>query len=74
MPDERLGGLAAITDPVVVHVDRVPGKHLRAFIDAGFGKREALEVLTIFAVKTLGDTTKQGAALPVDDACADRAW
>jgi len=74
LPDERLDALAAFTRSVVDNRGWVPEEDLQAFVDAGFGKREVLDVLTIIAMKTLSNFTNHIAETPLDDAFADQAW
>jgi uncharacterized peroxidase-related enzyme len=74
IPDAHLQALSAFTRAVMRSGGWVPEDALQAFLDAGFERRNVLDVLTIIAMKTLSNYTNHIAETPLDDAFAGQAW
>ena len=74
LADERLGALQRFMRAVVDQRGWVQGDALEAFLDAGFSKQHALEVVTGVAMKTLSNYANHLLDTPVDDAFAAMRW
>lgn len=74
VPDARLDALQAFTASVVRNRGWVPDEDLDAFLDAGFGEAQVLEVLVGVTLKTLSNYMNHMAATPVDAAFASATW
>lgn len=74
LPDDRLEALRAFTLEVVRERGRVDQGTLQAFLDAGFGQRHVLAVVTVVAMKTLSNYTNHIADTPLDETFAGQEW
>jgi AhpD family alkylhydroperoxidase len=72
--DAELEAVRRFTIQVVDHRGWVSGDDVQAFLDAGFTRRQVLDVLTGVAMKTLSNYTNHLANTPLDDAFASYAW
>ncbi|MGE0026331.1 MAG: carboxymuconolactone decarboxylase family protein [Thermoleophilia bacterium] len=72
--DPRLAALARFTRHVVEERGWVDESELGAFLDAGFGEQQVLEVLTGVALKTLSNYTNHIAGTPLDAAFERMRW
>lgn len=72
--DPKAAALARFARSILEHRGWVPEADQDAFLEAGFGRREVLDVVTIVAMKTLSNYTNHLADTPVDDAFESRAW
>lgn len=68
LPDEKLDALVRYVQKTVADRGFVDESDLRAFIDAGYSKRQALEVNLIIALKTISNYTNHLANTPLDEA------
>lgn len=74
LPDERLEALRAFTTTAVRQRGRLEAGDLRSFLDAGYTRRNILEVLTGIAMKTLSNYTNHIADTPVDEQFEPQRW
>ena len=74
LPDAKLEALAALTRPIVETRGWPTEEAKTAFIDAGYGTREYLEVILGVTVKTLSNYTNHAADTPLDAAFEDSRW
>ena len=74
LPDAKLEALRRFALAVMSHRGWVPEAELQAFHDAGYGRRELLDVITIVALKTLSNYTNHIAGTPLDQAFAGMEW
>jgi uncharacterized peroxidase-related enzyme len=72
--DLRLGALARFTRHLVEERGWVDDAELEAFLAAGFGEQQVLEVVTAVALKTISNYTNHIAGTPLDDAFASQRW
>jgi len=72
--DPRLGALARFTRHVVEERGWVDDSELEAFLAAGFGEQQVLEVLTGVALKTLSNYVNHIAGTPLDAAFQQTRW
>lgn len=72
--DARLGALARFTRHVVDARGWVDGGELGAFLAAGFGEQQVLEVVTGVALKTISNYTNHIAGTPLDGAFESQRW
>lgn len=68
LPDPKLHALATYVRKTVKTRGFVADSDLHAFLDAGYSKRQALEVNLIIALKTISNYTNHLAATPLDEA------
>lgn len=73
LEDSKQAALVAFADSVLEHRGWVPEEDRRAFLDAGYTTRHALDVLTVVALKTLSNYTNHLADTPLDEAFAEHA-
>ncbi len=71
LPDGRLNALVNYARTVVEKRGHVSEADLQAFIDAGYTKRNVLEINTIVALKTISNYTNHIANTPLDEAFQD---
>lgn len=72
--DPRLEALRRFAS-VVVERRGHPGKdEVEAFLEAGYGREQILEVLVAVAMKTLSNYTNHIAETPLDEELSDFAW
>ncbi len=74
LPNARLEALRAFTLSVVRNRGNVDDNAVQAFHDAGFTKRQILEVILGVSQKVMSNYTNHLAHTPVDDAFAKYAW
>lgn len=74
VPDSKLEALGLFTAALVRKRGRPDRAELQAFFDAGYTKRNVLEVIVGLAMKTVSNYTNHMAQTPLDDAFANAAW
>lgn len=74
IPDEKLEALRQFTRKVVQSLGRPEEADIKAFLDAGYGKQQILEVVLGVGVKILSNYTNHIADTPLDEAFSDQAW
>ncbi|MFH5833269.1 carboxymuconolactone decarboxylase family protein [Halalkalibaculum sp. DA384] len=67
LPDSKLNALVTYVKRSVQKRGFVEESDLQAFLDAGYSKRQALEVNLVIALKTMSNYTNHLAVTPVDD-------
>lgn len=72
--DARLGALARFARHVVEERGWVAPEEMEAFLAAGFGEQQVLEVITGVALKTISNYTNHIAATPLDAAFESQRW
>ncbi len=72
--DPRLEALRAFTAKVVVNRGWVSEADVAAFLAAGFGRRQVLEVILGVAVKVISNYTNHVADTPLDGFMKDTVW
>lgn len=74
LPDRHLDALATFTRAVVEQRGWVKRQTLNAFLDAGFSKAQALEVVTGVALKTLSNYANHLLDTPLNEQFAAERW
>ena len=74
LTDPKLEALRTFTLRVVQDRGRVPQDAIGAFLAAGYGQAQVLEVVLGVAMKTLSNYTNHLASTPLDAAFEPRAW
>jgi len=74
LPDPKLNALALFTRGVVRGRGHVEAAGVRGFLDAGFSRRQLLEVLVAVTLKTLSNYTNHLAETPLDGEFSAQAW
>lgn len=74
IPDARLQALRDYTKALLDTRGHIGDDRLQAFLDAGFTKRQALEVLTGLAAKLISNFTNAIAHTEVDEPMKPLAW
>jgi uncharacterized peroxidase-related enzyme len=74
LDDAKLEALSIFARQVVKERGWVGGEPLEAFTAAGYQPADALEVVTLVALKTLSNYTNHIADTPLDEAFAGRSW
>jgi len=74
VPDSRLRALHEFATALVQERGQVGEVRLRAFLDAGFSKDQALEVIAVAAVKTITNYTHQLTGTALDDELTPFKW
>jgi uncharacterized peroxidase-related enzyme len=72
--DPRLNALRTFTHKVLEQRGWVAENDLQTFLDAGFGRRQMLEVIFAVAMKTISNYANHIADTPLDEAFAPYAW
>ncbi len=72
--DPRLGALARFTRHVVEERGWVDAAEIEAFLSAGFGEQQVLEVVTGVALKTISNYMNHIADTPLDAAFEPLRW
>ena len=72
--DAKAKALVRFAKAALEHRGWIPEDEQQAFLDAGFGKRAVLDVITILALKTLSNYTNHLADTPLDEAFASKTW
>jgi uncharacterized peroxidase-related enzyme len=67
LPDEKLNALVTYVRTAVEKRGFVDDSDLQAFLDAGYSKRQVLEVNLIIALKTISNYTNHLAETPIDE-------
>ncbi|MFH5885837.1 carboxymuconolactone decarboxylase family protein [Halalkalibaculum sp. DA3122] len=67
LPDSKLNALVTYVKRSVQKRGFVEESDLQAFLDAGYSKRQALEVNLVIALKTMSNYTNHLAVTPVDE-------
>lgn len=68
VPDEKLDALVTYVRKTVKKRGFLEDEDLQAFLDAGYSKKQVLEVNLIIALKTISNYTNHLADTPVDEA------
>lgn len=74
IPDARFAALARFTRAVVRDRGRVTDGDLQEFLDAGFSKRNVLDVILAVTQKTLSNYLNHLARTPLDQGFQSAAW
>ncbi len=74
LPDEKLEALRAFTTTAVRQRGHMDPDDLRSFLDAGYTRRNILEVITGIAMKTLSNYSNHIAGTPVDEQFEAQRW
>lgn len=74
LPDARLEALRSFTLAVVRQRGDVDAATVQAFLDAGFTRRQVLEVILGVSQKVMSNYTNHLAETPIDDAVKPFAW
>ncbi|MEM9634811.1 MAG: carboxymuconolactone decarboxylase family protein [Pseudomonadota bacterium] len=74
LPDAKLEALRAFTLTVVRDRGHVDELGMQAFFEAGFTRRQALEVVLGYAQKIMSNYTNHLAATPLDPALSSLSW
>lgn len=74
LPDARLEAVARFTSAVLDHAGAVPDDDVRAFVEAGFSPRAALEVVLGVGATTLSTLANRLTGAPLDTAYETSAW
>jgi uncharacterized peroxidase-related enzyme len=74
VPDPRLDALATFATTMVVKRGLPSRADVDAFLAAGFGERDILQIVLAVAFKTISNYTNHLFHTPVDAAFARRAW
>lgn len=74
LPDPRLQAVAALAMALVRQRGWADDAQLQAFFDAGFDRRQALDVVLGVGVKTMSNYTNHLAHTPLDPAWRDQRW
>ena len=74
LPDPRLNALARFTRAVVHERGWVGDEAVQRFLDAGFERRQVLEVLIGVTIKTLSNYTNHIAGTPLNKELQALAW
>lgn len=74
LPDEKLEALRRFTLAVMRKQGNVSTKDLEAFYEAGYGKRQVLDVILVLSQKTMSNYINHIADTPVDAPFKKFAW
>lgn len=74
LPDPRLNALAIFTRTVVQQRGWVGDPEIAAFLEAGFSRANALDVVLTITLKTLSNYANRILRTPLDEAFAEEAW
>lgn len=74
LPDPKLRALAKFTRTMLLTRGRPAPEDARAFLEAGYGERQILEIVLALAVKTISNYTNHLFETPVDAAFKAREW
>lgn len=74
IPDPRLRALSAFTRAMLAKRGRPSREDVDAFLAAGFGERQVMEIVLAIAVKTISNYTNHLFATPLDTPFERRAW
>lgn len=74
LDDPKLEALRSFTISMVEERGWLDQDQLQTFLDAGFTKKQALEVITAVAMKTISNYSNHLAETPVDEQFAEHRW
>ena len=74
IPDARLEALRRFAETVVDKRGWATEDDVQAFLAAGFGRQQVLEVILGVAFKTISNYANHLVDTPLDDAFAGQAW
>lgn len=74
LPDARLRALSVFTRIMVAGRGKPAGRDLQAFLAAGFGERQVLEIILAIAVKTISNYSNHVFHTDVDPVFAAYRW
>lgn len=74
LPDARLQALSVFTRIMVAGRGKPAGRDLQAFLAAGFGERQVLEIILAIAVKTISNYSNHVFHTDVDPVFAAYRW
>lgn len=74
LSDTKLNALRALTASIMDHRGWVPEADLERFTAAGYTRQHVLDVITLFALKTLSNYANHIAHTPLDPQFASQAW
>lgn len=74
LDDPRLEALRRFTKKLVSERGWVSDEAIRELMDAGYEKRQVLELIAIMAMKTLSNFTNHVAETPLDEAFRGKRW
>ena len=74
IPDAKLEALAAFTRALLVGRGRPSGEEASAFLAAGYGEGQMLDIVLAISVKVLSNYTNRLFQTSVDDTFAERSW
>lgn len=74
LPDERLQAIQTFTHTVMDTTGAVPDDALREFLDAGFTRRQALEVVLGVGTYTMSTFANRLTRAPIDEPLTPFAW
>ncbi len=74
LPNPRLNALAVFTKAIVQQRGWVGDAEIDAFLDAGFSRADALDVVLAVTLKTLSNYANRIMRTPLDEAFSVEAW
>jgi uncharacterized peroxidase-related enzyme len=74
IPDARLEALRTFAAKMTANRGHVPDGDVQAFLDAGFGTPQVLEVVLAIGLKTISNYTNHLAHTPLDQQLQGMAW
>ena len=74
LEDPQLQAVRVFTDRLVTEAGWIDEQEVQAFLDAGFTRRQILDIITGVAQKTLSNYTNHLAHTPLDDALSPLQW
>lgn len=74
LSEEKYEALRRFTERIVRKRGRIAEDHLQDFLDAGFSRRQVLELLVGVSMKTLSNYTNHIAETPLDERFSAKKW
>ncbi|MDP6707054.1 MAG: carboxymuconolactone decarboxylase family protein [Alphaproteobacteria bacterium] len=74
LADPKLEALRRFTEALMIKQGWVEDDEVEAFLDAGYGRGQVLEVVLGIALKTISNYANHLIGTPLDAAIASRAW
>lgn len=74
LSDTKLNALRTLVLSIMDHQGWVPGVDLERFTAAGYTRQHVLDVITLFALKTLSNYANHIAHTPLDPQFASQVW
>ena len=74
IPDSKLAALSTFTDTLLATRGLPTKADVQAFLSAGYGERQVLEIILAIAVKTLSNYSNHLFHTPLDEMFANREW